>query len=687
MDKYADLEIGLHGGEGQNFKVEFRYRPPDSAAESRLGYGAATINIDELEALAHDSEAYGLALTGYLFSDPKVLTAFAQAQASSESLDAQLRTRLYIHPDAQELHNVRWETLRDPQDGTHLCMSENLLFSRYISTPDSRPVRLRLKSQMRAMVAVANPSDLKDHNLAPVDVESEIKRVKLGLGDIPTTSLPDPGVDERVTLEVIFDKLRSDSYDILCLVCHGSLANNESWLWLEDEDGKVARVSGLDLVERLKELKEHPSLIFLVSCQSAGSSSGMAFAALGPRMAEAGVPAVIAMQGNISMETMAEFMPVFFRELQRDGVIDRAMAVARGAVRERHDAWMPVLYMRLDKGIIWSGFTDQRAYRKWPSLISFILEANCTPILGPGLVDPIIGSHAEIAQSWAEEFQYPMFPHERKSLPQVAQFLSVDQYEFFPRDELARYVKDQIQNRFSNELPAALLENGATVDELITALGVNRRKRVPWDAYRVLASLPVSVYITANYNNLLESALEDAGRTPRPLISPWNDDVNLREPMYTQYEDFEPTRDNPLVYHLFGRLVEPDSVVLTEDDYFKYLIGVTQNSALVPTSVQEALTNKALLFLGFHLDDWSFRVLYHSLLAFEGEAVRKTKQKKFVHISVQIEPEGIQEPESARNYLENYFREENIDLYWGSTEDFVKELLSYLPEKLEVAGR
>jgi hypothetical protein len=128
-------------------------------------------------------------------------------------------------------------------------------------------------------------------------------------------------------------------------------------------------------------------------------------------------------------------------------------------------------------------------------------------------------------------------------------------------------------------------------------------------------------------------------------------------------------------------------VVLTEDDYFKYMIGVTKNSDLVPTSVQEALTNKALLFLGFRLDDWDFRVLYHSLLTFEGEAMRKHKQKKFVHISVQIEPEGIQEPENARRYLENYFKEENIDLYWGSTEDFIKELISYLPEKQKAAER
>ena len=35
------------------------------------------------------------------------------------------------------------------------------------------------------------------------------------------------------------------------------------------------------------------------------------------------------------MTTVARFMPVFFRELQRDGQIDRAMAAARGAVRDR----------------------------------------------------------------------------------------------------------------------------------------------------------------------------------------------------------------------------------------------------------------------------------------------------------------------------------------------------------------
>jgi hypothetical protein len=47
-------------------------------------------------------------------------------------------------------------------------------------------------------------------------------------------------------------------------------------------------------------------------------------------------------------------MPVFFRELQVDGRIDRAISVARGAVREANDYWMPALFMRWRKGRIWA---------------------------------------------------------------------------------------------------------------------------------------------------------------------------------------------------------------------------------------------------------------------------------------------------------------------------------------------
>ena len=113
----------------------------------------------------------------------------------------------------------------------------------------------------------------------------------------------------------------------------------------------TSRSCSLRMASRLRERSwcrpsgswsHRPRIVVLASCQSAGSG-GVGLAALGPRLAEAGVPAVIAMQGNVLMTTAAEFMQSFFKELLVDGQIDRAVAVARGNVRRSPDDWMPVL--------------------------------------------------------------------------------------------------------------------------------------------------------------------------------------------------------------------------------------------------------------------------------------------------------------------------------------------------------
>ena len=50
------------------------------------------------------------------------------------------------------------------------------------------------------------------------------------------------------------------------------------------------------------------------------------------------------------------------------------------------------------------------------------------------------------------------------------------------------------------------------------------------------------------------------------------------------------------MYHLFGVHDEPDSLVLTEDDYFDYLIGVTTNKELIPIAVRQALPTPRCCF-------------------------------------------------------------------------------------------
>jgi hypothetical protein len=685
MNKYAELEIGLHRRDAGSYSVDFRFSQPESEADVRLAQSQSTqvtFDFDQLKEIAHDAEAYGTKLTQDFFADPAVSNAFSQARTSAQSLDYPLRLRLLIGPSAPELHSLRWETLRDPQDDTPLCTTENLLFSRYLSSLDWRPVRLRPQGELKALALIANPSDLGDYKLAAVDVDGELERARAALSDIPLTSLPDQEGDQYATLDNLITSLRAQEYDILYLVCHGAMIKDEPWLWLEDDQGKVARTSGGELVIRLKELTQRPRLVVLASCQSAGKSAGDALAALGPSLAEAGIPAVIAMQGNISMQTVAEFMPVFFDELQRDGQIDRSLAVARGAVRGKPDFWMPALFMRLKSGRIWyvPGFSDDRqGFEKWPALMRSIRRGQCTPIIGPGFYESMFGSPRDIAQRWSEAYHYPMAPHERESLPQVAQYLTINQYRQAPYDELEEYLEAEIQEGYKDILPPDLKQGRAPLDRLISAVGAHRRQQITLEPYNVLAQLPLPIYITTNPANLMADALTDAGKDPQVVLCPWNEYIEQVESIYNQEPDYFPTPERPLVYHLFGQLSEPDSVVLTEDDYFNYLIGVTSNKDLIPTAVRRALADTALLFLGFQMDEWNFRVLFRFILSQQGGG----RRDRYAHIAAQIEPEEgrILEPERARRYLEKYFAKgADISLFWGSADDFLNELYQHWKE-------
>ncbi len=52
--------------------------------------------------------------------------------------------------------------------------------------------------------------------------------------------------------------------------------------------------------------------------------------------------------------------------------------------------------------------------------------------------------------------------------------------------------------------------------------------------------------------------------------------------MFDRDRTYRPDDQRPLVYHLFGHLARRRSLVLTEDDYFDFLIGVTRDKDLVP---------------------------------------------------------------------------------------------------------
>jgi len=209
------------------------------------------------------------------------------------------------------------------------------------------------------------------------------------------------------------------------------------------------------------------------------------------------------------------------------------------------------------------------------------------------------------------------------------------------------------------------------------------------DPHRVLASLPLPLYVTANLDPLLTEALAEQVldpteqgvlKSPETELCRWTEDADWPASVFQREPGYRPSVARPLVYHLYGQLSVPKSLVLTEDEYFDFMIGVAAERQRVPSVVNRAVTDRALLLLGFDLTDWDFRVFFHSLLGKEG----RRRRTDYAHVAVQVRPaEGrLLDTERAARYLERYFNEADISLFWGTVDDFIREFHRRWAEKV-----
>jgi|GEM_PF-611343 len=278
----------------------------------------------------------------------------------------------------------------------------------------------------------------------------------------------------------------------------------------------------------------------------------------------------------------------------------------------------------------------------WNRLLRRIKDGKCTPFLGAGVSAEKIPIGSKIANEWAREYDYPM--EDSDNLARVAQFVAVtEEDEMFPRDEICNRITE-----LSEEVPPTYFE---TPDEI----------------HGVLADLPLPVYITTTYDDLMIQALKSRGKTPIHEICRWNEYLMQRKPTST---DFDSTLKKPLMYHLYGCYKIPESLVLTEDDYQNFLVAVSKVQKLLPPRIQEAFTSTSFLFLGYRTTDWDFRVLCRILDEYLGISMGRK------HIFVQLVPGNVSETheEKAQKYLDRYFEAFHIQVYWQDCREFAAEL-------------
>jgi len=279
--------------------------------------------------------------------------------------------------------------------------------------------------------------------------------------------------------------------------------------------------------------------------------------------------------------------------------------------------------------------------KDWDLLLRRIKDGKCTPFLGAGACSQKIPIGPQIANEWAKNYGYPM--EDSDDLTRVAQFVAVIRDAMTPKEEMCKKIKEKLK-----EVAPSYFDN-------------------PDELHGVLADLPLPVYITTNYDDFMVQALKSRGKTPIQEICRWN--KSLKKSKRTA-PDYVPTPEKPLVFHLHGCYKTPESLVLTEDDYLDFFAANSMEKSLLPPRIQEALTGTSLLFLGYSITDWDFRVLFRILAEYLEISSGRT------HLSVQLVPGDLPEPqkERAQEYLDRYFADLNIHVYWQDCSEFAKEL-------------
>jgi hypothetical protein len=272
--------------------------------------------------------------------------------------------------------------------------------------------------------------------------------------------------------------------------------------------------------------------------------------------------------------------------------------------------------------------------KDWDILLRRIDAGKCTPFLGAGACHGVLPLGADIAREWARDYDYPLDdPHD---LARVSQYVAVDRDDpMFPKDELAARIRAIPPPNFAE----------------------------PDEPHGVLADLPLPVYVTTNYDDFMLAALNARGKKPRRELCRWNSTVRRRFPTVFD-RDYSPDPSNPVVFHLHGNVALPESLVLTEDDYLDFLRIVSQSQSVVshsqdqslrllPERIEEAFSGATLLFLGYRISDWNFRVLYRSLVSYLEIATRRG------NFSVQLLPVGDTASDAQRQkvqyYLDRFF--------------------------------
>src|SRR5256714_353166 len=312
---------------------------------SRIGQVRRTmrrVDAPELQA----AKEFGGKLFGAIFSGEMIAQLRGSMEQASDK-DHGLRIRLRL-TDVPSLADLPWEFLYDANQNHFLTTSTETPVVRFLDLPQ-RIAPLRVALPLRVLVMIASPRNLKR-----LDTEGEWARLQESLGDLLSAGQL---VLERLpaaTLDALRLRARGAPFHVFHFIGHGGFdeAAQDGVLQFEDESGMSYPVRGEMLG---MQLHDHRSLRLAVlnACEGARSSRQDPFSGVAQSLLQQRVPAVIAMQFEISDAAAKVFALEFYRAVAEGNPVDAAVCESRKALfkEEFGQEWAtPVLYMRSQEG-------------------------------------------------------------------------------------------------------------------------------------------------------------------------------------------------------------------------------------------------------------------------------------------------------------------------------------------------
>jgi len=293
--------------------------------------------------------------------------ALNQARAAGEALPLQLR----FDRDAVNLAQLPWELLCDQDE--HLVASERLRLTRYI-TFGQATTPFPVADRLEVLVVTARPEDT-----APLHPTAERQAIANAFQRLEATSLVRVHLLAPPTLDALVAAVNARPYHVVHFDGHGAFARrcpfceqfqsadlpfcttpgcgarlDEAVLQgcLAFERSASSRLSHLVSAQELGTVLSGRQIrLFVASaCQSATVGGLSVFSSVGPRLILAGVPAVVAMQFSVPMDSSVDFAGQFYAALARGESIAAATAAGRRILFSKGTWYIPTVYLRNQDG-------------------------------------------------------------------------------------------------------------------------------------------------------------------------------------------------------------------------------------------------------------------------------------------------------------------------------------------------